>query len=157
MGTEFGLPCVAPMPVNKVLEWIPNMAEDGPFVEGQAIDEQDEWDVQVPGAAPEPVEVGLHGALRVPTLMHVVSNASNDMLVGAEVLQESVEQLSAVAKLMDSKHSRARLKAIHVSVAFSSSFAHSAASRIPQLRAFRSFAHMCYRMHTSRKVINQKK
>ena len=116
MGTEFGLPCVAPMPVNKVLEWIPNMAEDGPFVEGQAIDEQDEWDVQVPGAAPEPVEIGLHGALRVPTLMHVVSNASNDMLVGAEVLQESVEQLSAVAKLMDSKHSRARLKAIHVSV-----------------------------------------
>ena len=48
--------------------------------------------------------------------MHVVSNASNDMLVGAEVLQESVEQSSAVAKLMDSKHSRARLKAIHVSV-----------------------------------------
>ena len=94
------------------------MAEDGPFVEGQAIDEQDEWDVQVPGAAPEPVEVGLHGALRVPTLMHVVSNASNDMLVGAEVLQESVEQLSAVVKLMDSKHSRARLKAIHVSVVF---------------------------------------
>ena len=118
MGTEFGLPCVAPMPVNKVLEWIPLMAEDGPFVEGQAIDEQDEWDVQVPGAAPEAVEIGLHGALRVPTLMHVVSNASNDMLVGAEVLQESVEQLSAVAKLMDSKHSRARLKAIHVSVVF---------------------------------------
>ena len=115
MGTEFGLPCVAPMPINKVLEWIPNMAEDGPFVEGQAIAEQDEWEVQVPGAAPEPVDVSMHGALRVPTLMHVVSNASNDMLVGATVLEDGVEQLSGVAKMMDTKHSRDRLKAIHVS------------------------------------------
>lgn len=95
MGTEFGLPCIAQMPIDKVLPWIPaEHSGAGPFIQGQGVDEADEWDVQVAGVAVESVNVGLDGCLRVPTMMHVVSNASNDMLVGCDILETAVDQLA---------------------------------------------------------------
>ena len=45
--------------------------------------------------------------------MHVVSNTSNDMYVGSQLLEDGVDQLDAVAMLLDSKHTRYQLKAFH--------------------------------------------
>ena len=43
MGTECGLPCIAQMPIDMVLPWIPaEHSGAGPFIQGQGVDEADE-------------------------------------------------------------------------------------------------------------------
>ena len=111
MGTEFGVPQVAPMRVAQVLPWVVPDDEVGELRPGDCVSEADEWDACRPCKGTGEYDVGMTRALRVPTLMHVITNASNDLLDACPLLDEAVVGLSSVAKLLDEKHSRDRLKA----------------------------------------------
>ena len=106
MGVEFGVPSIRNMRVSQVLPWIkPDIVK-----EGQIISENEEWVVGAKGIKVE-CEVGLESALRVPTLMHVISNASNDFVDVCPGFSSAIDGLTAVAKLLDSKYTAKRLKA----------------------------------------------
>ena len=70
---------------------------------------KDKWDVQTPGVC-QSSTVGFENAIRVPTLMHVITNASNDMLDRCATLNTAVDKLTDVTKMLSSKHSLDRLK-----------------------------------------------
>ena len=107
MGTELGVPCVKPLRCDAVLPWI--KAEVTEVDESQCMAEEDKWDVQTPGVC-QSSTVGFENAIRVPTLMHVITNASNDMLDRCTTLNAAVDKLTDVTKMLSSKHSLDRLK-----------------------------------------------
>ena len=105
MGTEFGLPSVKNMPATKILPW---MRADESSREGQEISEEDEWNVRPSGRLQE-VTLGFETSLKIPTLMHVITNATNDCLDASPQLSASVDSLGHIAKLLDCKYTLKRL------------------------------------------------
>ena len=104
MGTEFGIPSVKNMPATKLLPW---MRADESSREGQEISEEDEWNIRPSGCLQE-VTLGFETSLKIPTLMHVITNATNDCLDASPQLIASVDSLRHIAKLLDCKHTLKR-------------------------------------------------
>ena len=105
MGTEFGIPSVKNMPATKLLPW---MRADESSREGQEISEEDEWNIRPSGRLQE-VTLGFETSLKIPTLMHVITNATNDCLDASPQLSASVDSLGHIAKLLDCKYTLKRL------------------------------------------------
>ena len=62
---------------------------------GVKITEEDEWSVSTAGA--QEVSVAFESSLRVPTLMHVISNAENDMMETCEKYNAATASLGDIA------------------------------------------------------------
>ena len=106
MGTEFGVPAVRRLEARDVLPWMLPSLTEAPEA---ACNCEDDWDVVVPGAT-KASTLSFENCIRVPTLMHVITNASNDMLDRCGTLNGAVDGLSAVAKMLSGKHTLDRLK-----------------------------------------------
>ena len=100
MGVEFGLPCVQPIPVNRLFPWV-----ELPPV-GQ-INEEDEWGFDF---GQDAVTVSMPNALQVAGIQHVIHNAARDMLGVCEYLASHVTGVTAIAKLLRTKALRKRLQ-----------------------------------------------
>ena len=61
-------------------------------------------------AGAQEVSVGFESSLRVPTLMHVISNAETNMMETCEKYNAATASLGDIAKLLDSKYARKRLQ-----------------------------------------------
>ena len=90
MGTEFGLPCVQPMPIDVLFPWI-----EMPQARKPPVDEDDEWAMPAPPASPT---VSLGRSLQVAGLQHIIHNAGRDMLGVCQHFAGHVRGVSAVAK-----------------------------------------------------------
>ena len=106
MGTEFGVPAVRRLPARDVLPWMLSSLTEASEA---ACNCEDDWDVVVPGASKIPT-LSFENCIRVPTLMHVITNASNDMLGRSGTLNSAVDGLSAISKMLSGKHTLDRLK-----------------------------------------------
>ena len=105
MGTEFGVPSVKHLPATMLLPW---MKADQCCTDGQEIREEDEWNVRASGQLQEST-LGFETSLKIPTLMHVITNATNDCLDASPHLSNAVESLGHIARLLDSKYTLKRL------------------------------------------------
>ena len=99
------------MRVGQVLPWVQPDSVVSNVRPGDYVSEADEWDACPPCTATGEYDAGFSRALRAPTLMHVITNASNDLLEACPLLDEAVVGLSFVAKFLDGKNTRDRLKA----------------------------------------------
>ena len=87
MGTEFGVPSVKTLPAAKLFPW---MKADQCCEDGQEIAEEDEWNARASGQLQERT-LGFETSLKIPTMMHVISNATNDCLDASPHLSNAVE------------------------------------------------------------------
>ena len=89
MGTEFGLLCVKPVPIDPLLPHVePPPAGD--------IAEETDWAL----FSQEPPTVFLRLGLQVAGVQHVIHNAGRDMFGVCEYLSPHVTGVSAIAKLL---------------------------------------------------------
>eukprot|EP00971_Amphidinium_carterae_P352692 6492704-Amphidinium_carterae.2 len=103
LGTEFMLNTVAPTPINTILPWV-----------GAA--DMDDLDAEFAS------EVCFQSALAVPGILHVLHNATADLLSYVTVLNESAEQLVTVANFLREPEHKQRLSATCFSAPIASEF-----------------------------------
>ena len=106
MGVEFSLPCVCPMPAEKIFSWLPMPEPEAPA------SEFDDWAFDPNGRAAQSELVSFSRALQVPGIQHVVHNAAADMLDACPKMKPEVTKLTAVVKMCIRKFSRKRLLAL---------------------------------------------
>ena len=105
-GVEFGLSSVAPVPLRRLFPWFPKVDQSPPIL---AV--ADTWDDMSGTEGPaESAEVGFTRSLAAPGVLHIIHNATNDLLSAVPELDDAVESLAQVAAFLRHTHTRERLQ-----------------------------------------------